>query len=89
MLWSKLRMWAHDFTVTELSLVAIIIGILVAIVVAWRYDNQRPLIELKKDDWECVKSEQRQHLQPILVGKMTILQPMIYTVCVQYGRRAG
>ena len=52
-------------------------------------EYQRPTIELKKDDWECVKSEQRTHLQPMLVGKITILLPMTSAVCVEYRRRAA
>ena len=65
--------------------------VLVVVAVGWGAysDSQRPTIEIKKDDWECVKSESRTHLQPMLVGKITILQPITNTVCMEYSRRAG
>jgi prepilin-type N-terminal cleavage/methylation domain-containing protein len=80
---------ARGFTLIELLIVIAIVGTLVAVGVGWYSDSQRPTMELKKDDWDCVKFEQRTHLQPMLVGKVTILQPMTWTVCVQYSRRAG
>ena len=52
-------------------------------------DSQRPTIEIKKDDWECVKSEQRTYSQPMLIGKAIIIMPMLITVCVEYRRHAG
>mgnify|MGYP001561249828 CR=1 FL=1 len=52
-------------------------------------DSQRPTIEIKKDDWECVKSEQRPYSQPMLIGKAIIIMPMLITVCVEYRRHAG
>jgi hypothetical protein len=52
-------------------------------------DSQRPTVDLKRDDWECTKSEARSHLQPVLVGQVTVLIPMTTTVCVEYARRGG
>lgn len=51
-------------------------------------ENQKPTITLKKDEWECVNSERRTHLQPMTSGKVTTLQPMTSTVCTQYNRLA-
>lgn len=81
-------MGARGFTLIKLLVVIAVVCIL-AIGVGWYRDSQRPTIELKKDDWECVKSERRRRLQPMLVGKVTTWQPMVTTVCVQYNRRAG
>lgn len=78
-----------DFSWIEAAIVAAIVLILVAVGWGAYSDSQRPTIEIKKDDWECVKSEQRTHLQPMLVGKVTIMQPMTSTVCVEYRRHAG
>jgi len=77
------------FSLIEAVIVAVIV--LIIAVVGWSLysDSQRPTIEIKKDDWECVKSEPRQHLQPMLVGKTTILMPITTTVCVEYRRHAG
>jgi hypothetical protein len=50
-------------------------------------DSQRPTVDLKRDDWECTKSEARSHLQPMLVGQVTVLIPMTTTVCLEYARR--
>ena len=65
----------------------IALGALVFIA-AWQ-DSERPTFELKKADWECVKAEHRTHLQPMLIGKMTIMQPITNTVCLEYRRTAG
>lgn len=73
--------WIEVVTVTAIVLILVAVG--------WGVysESQRPTIEIKKDDWECVKWEQRTHLQPILIGKMTIMQPMTNTICVEYRRR--
>jgi hypothetical protein len=73
------------FSWIEAAIVAAIVLILVAVGWGAYSESQRPTIEIKKDDWECVKSEQRTHLQPM--GK--VLMPMITTVCVEYRRHAG
>lgn len=78
---------ARGFALIELLIVIAILGILVAIGVAFYSDSQRPTIELIKDDWACVESEQRTHIQPTLVGKVIIMMPIRSTVCVKYIRR--
>lgn len=78
-----------DFSWIEALIVAAIVLILVAIGWGAYRNSQRPTIEIKKDDWECTKSEQRTHFQPMLVGKVQILQPMTTTVCVEYKRHDG
>lgn len=77
------------FTWIETAIIAAIALILVAVLFGAYVDHKRPTIEIKKDDWECIKSEKRTHLQPILTGKVTIMQPMTRTVCVEYRRHAG
>jgi hypothetical protein len=37
--------------------------------------------ELRKDSWTCEKSHTETNLQPMLVGKVTILMPMKRNVC--------
>ena len=78
-----------DFSWIEAAIVAAIVILIGAVGLAVYSDSQRPTIEIKKDDWECVKSEQRTHLLPMMIGKVTILQPMTSTVCVEYRRHAG
>ena len=70
-------------------IVAVAVLLLGALGWVFYTDSQRPTIELKKAEWECVKSEQRTSLMPMLVGKTTILQPRTSTICVEYRRRAG
>ena len=66
-------------------LVLLLIG---AGVEGWQ-ESRRPTFDLKKDDWECVKHESRTHLQPMIVGKSTILMPMTTAVCIEYRRIGG
>lgn len=47
-------------------------------------DQQRPVIELRKDHWTCSRTERRSHLQPMVVGKATVLMPMNIDVCTEY-----
>lgn len=81
------------FSWIEAAIVTVIVTVIVMILAAigWEaYSNsQRPTIEIKKDEWECVKSEHRTRSQPMLVGKVTILLPITRTVCVEYRRHAG
>lgn len=77
------------FSWIEAGVVSALVLILVAVGWSGYSASQRPTIEIKKDDWDCVKSEQRTHLQPMLIGKVTVLQPMTSTVCVEYRRHAG
>lgn len=51
----------------------------------WNND-QKPIIELRKDEWSCVEEENRTRLQPMPIGRMTIMQPITSTVCVEYRR---
>jgi hypothetical protein len=41
-------------------------------------------IVLSKTNWTCTNSTNKTHLQPMLVGKVTILMPMSHQVCVEY-----
>lgn len=77
------------FSWIEAALVAAVVITLGAVGWSIYSDSQRPTIEIKKGDWECVKSEQRTYFQPILAGKVTIMQPMTSTVCMEYRRHAG
>ena len=74
-----------------------ILGALVAIVLVivscvcwyvWAY-NQKPTFNLKREEWNCTKSEPITHLQPVLVGKGTVMIPMATVVCIEYARRAS
>ena len=77
------------FSWIEVVIVAAIVVLIGVIAWALYSEGQRPTIEIKKDDWECVKSEDRTHLQPMLVGRTTMLMPMTTTVCLDYKRVAG
>jgi hypothetical protein len=74
-----------DSFIEALILVAIVL-VIVAVGVTGYNDIQRPILELKKDEWVCVKEEKRTQLQPLLVGKTTILQPILNTYCTEYKR---
>jgi len=63
---------------------ATIVLILAAVGWAGYSESKRPNMTLKKDDWQCSKSETRTHLQ--LMGK--ILMPVTEQVCMEY-RRIG
>lgn len=41
-------------------------------------------IEIIKKDWECSKYDKKTMLQPMIIGKSTIMTPITDTVCVQY-----
>jgi hypothetical protein len=43
-------------------------------------------IELPKSEWECTNSKTETRLQPMLMGKTTLLQPITATVCTNYTR---
>lgn len=43
--------------------------------------------ELVTHDWECTEEHSETHLQPMLVGKVTIMQPITRTVCDRWERR--
>ena len=75
-----------NFSTIEAVIVAVIV--LIPATFGWKaYNNsQRSTIEIKKDDWECVKSEQRTYLQPMGTG---FVLPGVNTVCVEYRRHAG
>ena len=62
---------------------------IVAIAIAWLsfalwQKITSPVIKLNKDEWACTKSEKRSHLQPMIVGKVTIMMPMIDNICMEY-----
>jgi hypothetical protein len=42
---------------------------------------------LRKSQWECSRSEVTTTLFPMQVGKVTILQPMTSTECIEYRRK--
>jgi hypothetical protein len=74
------------FSWIEAAIVAAIVLILGAVGVAAWSDSQKPTTEIRKDEWDCVRTEPRSHLQPMQVGKVMILMPMTSTVCVEYRR---
>ena len=83
-----------DLMVTRVdaAVVAVVVLSFVLIVVstvAAYSGSQRPTIVLNKAEWECTKSEQRTHLQPMLVGKITVMVPIPRTVCMEYRLRKG
>jgi hypothetical protein len=43
-------------------------------------------IELTKSEWVCTNSKTDTYLQPIIIGKTTLLQPNTSTVCTTYTR---
>lgn len=71
------------------ALMVLVVGVVGYVLWAAWSDSQRPTFQLKRDDWECTKSESRTHLQPMLVGKVTTLIPMTTSVCLEYTRIAG
>ena len=64
--------------------------ILILAASAWRvYEHPWERIELNKDEWECVKSEQRTYLQPMMIGNVFVTQSVESVICVEYKRRKG
>lgn len=62
----------------EMALLLAVIGVVVALIVsAW--------IERRSaEDSVCIRHEIHEYLQPMIVGKSTILMPMPAMVCVEY-----
>ena len=73
------------FNLIEGLIVAAIVLILVAAGWGAYSESKRPNMTLKKDDWQCAKSETRTYLQP--TGK--VLMPMTEQVCIEYRRIGG
>lgn len=69
----------------EVLIVAAILMIVAVVGLAVYDESQRPDMGLKKDDWQCTKSENRTHLQPM--GKL--LMPMTTKICLEYTRIDG
>lgn len=74
----------RGFTLIELMIVIAILGILVALIVGY---NRPSTIELRKDEWQCMRQEKRTVMVPVTIGKVTQLQPRLQTVCVEYRMR--
>ena len=71
----------------EVFLIAAILFMLAVAAYAFysAYVSSRgPKFELNKNNWACSKSEEQTHLQPTLVGKVTIMMPITRTVCLEY-----
>lgn len=74
------------FALIEVLIVLTIVGILAGLGIgAWR-NTEAPVIELRKNEWSCTKTEQRTHLQPMPAGKAMTVIPMTSTECVEYKR---
>ncbi len=69
-----------------LALTAAVLALVVW--VAWS-NSQKPTFELRRDEWFCTKTELRSHLQPMQVGRATVMMPVNRTECVEYRRHAG
>ena len=74
-------------------LLVLVVAAMVSVLMAYGWDaysdSQRPTIEIKKDEWECVRHEQRLSNLPIVAGKAIIMQPIMTAVCVEYRRHAS
>ena len=77
------------FSWLEVAIVAAILLILSAAGLGAYNERKRPTIEIKKDEWDCIVSEKRTHLQTMIIEKMTMLQPITSDVCVEYRRHKG
>ena len=49
-------------------------------------DARSPTFELKKADWVCTHTVSRTHMQPMIVGKVTVITPITADECTQYTR---
>ena len=71
----------------ELAVVSVLILILLAVGVSAWQKSQRPTISIIKADWDCTKTEQQTHLQPMPATNGVKLMPMGGPVCTEYRRR--
>jgi hypothetical protein len=60
----------------------------VTCVTLWKY-LWSPVFELEKSEWTCTRIEPKDALQPMIVGKATLLLPKQGSVCTQYTRNAS
>lgn len=71
----------------EYFIVALIVSLLGGIVWYGYADSASDTMELRKDEWQCVKTERRVQQTPMLSSsKMLIRVPTTLTVCVEYKR---
>lgn len=80
---------SRGFILIELLIVIAIFGILAVLIVpAWTSRND-PTTTLKTKDWQCLKTEERSYIYPMLVGKVTIMQAGRRNECVEWKRVSG
>lgn len=76
-----------SFHLAEIFIVTAIVSILGATGWGVYVDSKRPTFELRKEDWECVKSELRPQMRAFPIGKTVVASEILVSVCVEYKRR--
>ena len=81
-----------DFFEKCLLGLVVFIGLFVGVILCamlyegWQQANS-PVIEIYKNEWECVATKTTSGLMPQQAGKVTVMIPSKNTVCVQYKRK--
>lgn len=79
----------RGFTIIEFLIVIAIAGILLAIAIpAWNNRNN-PTVVLKQNEWQCLKTEEREYQYTMQVGKIATVQTGRREECVQWKRRGS
>lgn len=68
-----------------LAVVAIVAILAVGAIQAWNNRNE-PTETLKLDEWQCLKTEEREYTYPTLIGKITVMQTGRRDECVLWKR---
>lgn len=47
-------------------------------------ERQSPVFELRKDQWECVRTFERSYFSPVMTGKAVVMIPHKEVLCSEY-----
>jgi prepilin-type N-terminal cleavage/methylation domain-containing protein len=76
----------RGFTVLELLIILAIIGILGALIAAFWQSRNDHVERIDTNEWQCLRTEERDYTYPMLVGKITIMQKGRRVECVEWRR---